>query len=100
MFTLEAETQQIEPIERSLAMYDAPSPPEDDTRELGREAFFIILIVCWIGFICYAGVMGNLVTTALGLPNTYIIKILATAFLGALGTALLLFLMRRPRRRR
>ena len=86
-------------------MYEAP-PPEPTTPH--RTCLIVViqglvvLIPCmWWTIVLYAGVGGNLVTNALGLPNDpFWIKVVSSSAVALAGTLPMLGLIHLWRRRR
>ena len=86
-------------------MYEAP-PPEPTTPHRAClmvviQGLFVFIPCIWWTFVLYAGVAGNLVTNALGLPNDpFWIKIASSVAVALAGTLPMLGLIRWWRRRR
>jgi hypothetical protein len=86
-------------------MYEAP-PPEPVTSHKAClvvlvELMAVIIPCLWWVFVLYAGIGGNLVTNALGLPNDpFWIKVVSSLAVAAAGSLPMLGLIMRWRRRR
>jgi hypothetical protein len=80
-------------------MGDKP-PPGDNRRALTWDGFLAILFVAWINFLCYAGVLSDILTRALGLPTTLAAGIAAAAALAVLSGVLVFALAIRSAKKR
>ena len=86
-------------------MYEAPPPEPTSNNKTCLIVFVELMLVTlpcmWWVFVLYAGVGGNLVTNALGLPNDpFWIKVVSSLAVAAAGSLPMLGLIMGWRRRR